>query len=142
MGCGCGPRRGARRWWRRRGRPGRQAVKGDGLLAHLVGRSEGHPVGEVFERRAVGVDLALVARLGVETRRRVGPAADRPRYASEVDRVLRACLYAQGIRNDVTEPLIRQTFTGWRIVSLEQVPISSDTRQMMALVTRLEHHRT
>jgi SAM-dependent methyltransferase len=77
-------------------------------------------------------------------------AADRPRYATEVDRVLRpggrfllrACLYAQGIRNDLTEPLLRQTFTGWRIVSLDQAPISSDTRQMIALVTRLEHPRT
>jgi SAM-dependent methyltransferase len=67
-------------------------------------------------------------------------AADRPRYASEVERVLRAggrfllraCLYAQGIRNDLTEPLIRQLFTGWRIVSLQQAPIPSDTRQMVA----------
>jgi hypothetical protein len=36
--------------------------------------------------------------------------------------LLRACLYAQGIRNDLTEPLIRQVFTGWRIVSLHQRP--------------------
>jgi SAM-dependent methyltransferase len=74
-------------------------------------------------------------------------AADRPRYASEVQRVLRpggrfllrACLYAQGIRTGLTEPLLRQVFTGWRIVSLQQAPIPSDTRQMIALVTRLEH---
>lgn len=54
-------------------------------------------------------------------------AADWPRYAVEVRRVLRpggrflwrACLYAQGVRNDLTEPLLRQTFAGWRIVSLE-----------------------
>jgi ubiquinone/menaquinone biosynthesis C-methylase UbiE len=77
-------------------------------------------------------------------------AADRPRYASEVERVLRpggrfllrACLYAQGIRNDLTEPLIRQIFTRWHIVSLQQAPIPSDTRQMIALVTRLEHPKT
>lgn len=77
-------------------------------------------------------------------------AADRPRYATEVERVprpggrflLRACLYAQGIRNDFTEPLVRQTFGGWHIVSLQQATISSDTRQMLALVTRLEHPRT
>ena len=62
-------------------------------------------------------------------------AADRPRYAAEVARVLRpggrfllrACLYAQGIHNDLTEPLVRQIFTGWRIVSLER-PRSPATR--------------
>lgn len=53
-----------------------------------------------------------------------------------------ASLYAQGIRNDLTEALIRQIFTGWRIVSLQQAPIPSDTRQMLALVTRLEHPGT
>jgi hypothetical protein len=46
--------------------------------------------------------------------------------------LLRACLYAQGVRNDLTEPLLRQAFAGWRIVSLEQAQIPSDTRQMMA----------
>jgi SAM-dependent methyltransferase len=78
------------------------------------------------------------------------PAADRPRYAAEVERVLRpggrfllrACLYAQGVRNDLTEPLLRQIFTAWRIVSLEQAQIPSDTRQMTALVTRLERSKT
>jgi ubiquinone/menaquinone biosynthesis C-methylase UbiE len=75
-------------------------------------------------------------------------AAHRRRYATEVQRVLRAdgrfllraCLYAQGIRNDLTEPLIRQVFTGWRIVSCQQASIPSDTRQMIAFVIRLEHH--
>jgi hypothetical protein len=56
--------------------------------------------------------------------------------------LLRACLYAQGIRNDLTEPLVRQVFTGWQIVSLEQAQIPSDTRQMTALVTRLERPKT
>jgi SAM-dependent methyltransferase len=73
--------------------------------------------------------------------------ADRPRYAGEVERILRpdgrfllrACLYAQGIRNDLTEPLLRQIFSGWQIVGLEQAPIPSDTGQMIAFVTRLEH---
>jgi SAM-dependent methyltransferase len=71
---------------------------------------------------------------------------DRSRYAAEVLRVLRpggrfllrACLYAQGVRNDLTEPLIRQVFSHWRVVSVQQAPIPSDTRQMVALVTRLE----
>jgi SAM-dependent methyltransferase len=73
-------------------------------------------------------------------------AADRPRYAAEVLRVLRpagrlllrACMYAQGARNDLTEPLIRQVFAHWRIVSLQQAAIPSDTHQMVALVIRLE----
>ncbi len=77
-------------------------------------------------------------------------AASRPRYAAEVERVLRpggrfllrACLYAQGIRNDLTEPLIRQIFASWRIVSLQQAPIPSDTRKMIAFVTRLEYPKT
>lgn len=73
-------------------------------------------------------------------------AADRDRYAAEVLRVLRpggrlllrACLYAQGVRNDLTEPAIRQVFARWRIVDLQQASIPSDTRQMVAFVTRLE----
>jgi SAM-dependent methyltransferase len=76
--------------------------------------------------------------------------ADRRRYAAEAWRVLgpggrfllRASLYAQGVRNDLTEPLLRQIFAGWRIVSLEQTQIPSDTRQTVALVTRLECPRT
>jgi SAM-dependent methyltransferase len=76
------------------------------------------------------------------------PATDRPRYAAEVGRVLRpggrfllrACLYAQGVRNDLTEPVIRRTFADWRIVSLRQDSIPSDTKQMIALITRLERH--
>jgi len=51
-------------------------------------------------------------------------------------------LYAQGNRNDLTEPLLRQIFTRWRIVGLQQAPIPSDTRQMIAFVTRLEHPKT
>lgn len=74
------------------------------------------------------------------------PAGLRRRYAAEVLRVLRpggrfllrACLYAQGVRNDVTEPLIRRVFADWRVVSVERAAIPSDTRQMIALVTRLE----
>jgi SAM-dependent methyltransferase len=74
-------------------------------------------------------------------------AADRPRYAAEVLRVLRpggrfllrACLYqGGGVRNDLTEPGIRQVFNRWRIVSLEQASIPSDTGRMVAFVTRLE----
>jgi SAM-dependent methyltransferase len=77
-------------------------------------------------------------------------AADRPRYAAEVERVLRpggrfllrACLYAQGIRNDLTDSLVREIFTGWHIAGLEPGQIPSDTRQMIALVARLERLET
>jgi SAM-dependent methyltransferase len=75
------------------------------------------------------------------------PGAERARYAAEVRRVLRpggrfllrACLYAAGIRNDLTPEIIRATFAGWRTVSLREALIPSDTRQMTAVVARYEH---
>lgn len=73
------------------------------------------------------------------------PAADRPIYAREAARVLRpegelllrACLHAQGVRNDITAQTIHEVFSDWRVVMLEQRLIPSDTRMMEALVIRL-----
>lgn len=73
------------------------------------------------------------------------PAVDRPRYASEAARVLhpggelllRACLQAQGVRNDITAQAIHDVFTNWRVLMLESRSIPSDTRAMEALVVRL-----
>jgi len=76
-------------------------------------------------------------------------AADRPRYAAEVWRVLcpggRFLLrlpVRPRVRNDLSESLLRQMFAGWRIVSLKQAQIPSDTRQMVALVARLQRPKT
>jgi ubiquinone/menaquinone biosynthesis C-methylase UbiE len=73
------------------------------------------------------------------------PSAARPIYAREAARVLRrggelllrACLQAQGIRNDITQDSIREVFADWRVVMLEARLIPSDTRTMEALVVRL-----
>ncbi|HYY81241.1 MAG TPA: class I SAM-dependent methyltransferase [Actinomycetes bacterium] len=72
--------------------------------------------------------------------------ADRGRYASAAWRalrpggrlLLRACLRAHGIRNDLSAAVLRATFAGWREVSLREQPIPSDSRQMPALVARYE----
>lgn len=74
------------------------------------------------------------------------PRADRPRYADEAQRVLRpggklllrASLRAAGVRNDIDEAVIRETFGGWRIVHMERAAVPSDTRQLDYLVVRLE----
>ncbi|MHB8323753.1 MAG: class I SAM-dependent methyltransferase [Candidatus Dormibacteria bacterium] len=71
--------------------------------------------------------------------------ADRGQYEREVGRVLRpqgrlllrACLNAAGARNDISEELLRATFTGWSIHSMERTAIPSDTRNLEALVVRL-----
>ena len=73
------------------------------------------------------------------------PSADRPAYAREVARVLRpggelllrACLYAQGVRNDLTAQTIHEVFADWRVLTLETRSIPSDTRTMEAFVARL-----
>lgn len=73
------------------------------------------------------------------------PADDRLAYVTEAARVLRpggelllrACLHAQGVRNDITERTIEDAFAGWRIELLESRWIPSDTREMEALVVRL-----
>jgi SAM-dependent methyltransferase len=74
------------------------------------------------------------------------PAVDRVTYAREAARVLRpggelllrACLRAQGVRNDITAQTIHEVFADWRVLMLEQRPIPSDTRTMEALVVRLQ----
>jgi len=73
------------------------------------------------------------------------PAVDRPSYAREAARVLhpggelllRACLQAHGVRNDITARTIHDVFTDWRVLMLESRSIPSDTRAMEALVVRL-----
>jgi SAM-dependent methyltransferase len=70
---------------------------------------------------------------------------DRPRYSSELTRILRpgaklllrASLYAAGVRNDVDETVVRETFTRWRIESMERAAIPSDTRELEVLVVRM-----
>jgi SAM-dependent methyltransferase len=74
------------------------------------------------------------------------PPADRPIYARGAARVLReggelmlrACLHAQAVRNDITERTIEEVFADWRLLMLEQRSIPSDTRMMEALVVRLQ----
>jgi SAM-dependent methyltransferase len=73
------------------------------------------------------------------------PLHERPRYAAETWRVLRpggrfllrACLHAQGVKNDVDADGVRRVFADWRIEDLVQAAIPSQTRRMPALVTRL-----
>jgi SAM-dependent methyltransferase len=74
------------------------------------------------------------------------PTPDRSKYERELRRVLkpggrlllRASLRAAGVRNDISDEVIRTTFRGWTIRSLTRGQIPSDTRQMDALVVRLE----
>jgi SAM-dependent methyltransferase len=74
------------------------------------------------------------------------PAADRPIYAREAARVLRpegelllrACLRAQGVRNDITAQTIQDVFADWRVLMLESRSIPSDTRTLEALVARVQ----
>jgi SAM-dependent methyltransferase len=76
-------------------------------------------------------------------------ASDRPAYAAEAKRVLRAggrlflrsCLYAAGVRNDIDEEVLRATFAGWRWLSQWREDLAGDTRTMPALVLLLERSR-
>jgi SAM-dependent methyltransferase len=69
-----------------------------------------------------------------------------PRYAAEVHRVLRpggrlllrACLNSAGVRNKVTETGILAAFAGWHCAGLREAGVVSDTREMPALIARLE----
>jgi SAM-dependent methyltransferase len=69
------------------------------------------------------------------------------RYATEVARVLRpggrfllrACLRAAGIRNDLDESVLRSVFVGWWVHSIVSHEIPTDDRMMQAIVARLEH---
>jgi SAM-dependent methyltransferase len=73
------------------------------------------------------------------------PRHQRTQYAAEAGRVLRlggrfllrACLRAHGIRNDVDEAGVRAVFAGWRIEEIAPTAIPSETRMMEALVIRL-----
>jgi SAM-dependent methyltransferase len=75
------------------------------------------------------------------------PRDARARYATEVARVLRpggrfllrACLRAAGIRNDLDEGVLRSVFVGWRVRSIVSHEITTDDRMMQAIVARLEH---
>jgi SAM-dependent methyltransferase len=72
-------------------------------------------------------------------------AGDRPRYADELGRVLRpggklllrASLRAAGVRNDIDEAVIRDTFAGWQIEHMQPAAVPSDTRTLDVLVVRL-----
>ena len=73
------------------------------------------------------------------------PAADRPRYAGELRRVLRpggklllrASLRAAGERNDIDEAVIAGTFGAWRVDDMERAEVPSDTRMLEVIVARL-----
>lgn len=70
--------------------------------------------------------------------------AGRRQYGCEAARVLcpggrlllRACVTSGGVRNDIDEAGIEAALVGWRLVSVEQVELPSDTRTMAALVVR------
>ncbi len=71
---------------------------------------------------------------------------ERPVYEQEARRVLvpgsrlllRACLRAAGVRSDIDEEVLRQTFVGGRFAHVRRGWIPSDTRTMEAIVVRLE----
>lgn len=52
--------------------------------------------------------------------------------------LLRACLRTAGIRNDIDEDALRQTFEGWHFARIDRAGIPSDTRTMEAVIARLE----
>jgi SAM-dependent methyltransferase len=72
--------------------------------------------------------------------------ADRSRYASEAKRVLRpggrfllrACLRAAGVRNDIGMETVLSVFAGWDVIAALEADVPSDTRNMKALVVRLQ----
>jgi Methyltransferase domain len=70
---------------------------------------------------------------------------DRVGYATELRRVLRpggkllpkASLHAAGVRNDIDEHVIRDTFYSWWIERMERAQIPSDTRTLDVLLVRV-----
>ncbi|MFI5286007.1 MAG: class I SAM-dependent methyltransferase [Candidatus Dormibacteria bacterium] len=76
--------------------------------------------------------------------------ADRSVYASEALRVLRpggrfllrACLRAAGVRNDIGMDTLLSVFAGWDVAAAREADVPSDTRNMKALVVRLQRPRS
>jgi SAM-dependent methyltransferase len=146
IGCGLGTEAGhlAAQGW--------QAIGIDLSAVALARAAAGHPAAEHSHATFLHADLrrlpfhphALDAALDRGCFHYLDPA-DRPRYAAELSRVLRpggklllrASLRTAGVRNDIDETVIRDTFTGWRIDHLRQTAIPSDTRTLEALVVRL-----
>lgn len=72
-------------------------------------------------------------------------AAARAGYAHEAERVLspsgrfflRACVQTAGVDNGLDERAIRSTFASWRVVIMQRGEITSDTRQLPAIVAML-----
>ena len=52
--------------------------------------------------------------------------------------LLRACLTSAGVRNEVTEAGFLAAFAGWQCDSVRQGRLVSDTREMPALIVRLQ----
>ena len=77
------------------------------------------------------------------TSRATPERATPPRSGASFVRVagflLRACLRAAGIRNDLDESVLRSVFVGWRVRSIVSHEIPTDGRMMQAIVARLEH---
>ena len=71
---------------------------------------------------------------------------ERTAYEKEARRVLthggrlllRACLRAAGVRNDIDEGLLRRTFPVWQFAGIARGWIPSDTRTMETLIVRLQ----
>jgi SAM-dependent methyltransferase len=69
-----------------------------------------------------------------------------PRYAAQLHRVLRpggrlllrACLNSAGVRNKVTEAGVLAAFADWQCAGIRVAGLVSDTREMPALIARLE----
>jgi SAM-dependent methyltransferase len=72
-------------------------------------------------------------------------AGDRAGYAAELRRVLRpggklllrASLRAAGVRNDIDENVILDTFSAWRIGRMHRAEVPSDTRTLNVLPVQL-----
>ena len=71
--------------------------------------------------------------------------SDRPAYSAELRRVLRpggrlllrTSLRAAGVRNDIDERVILETFDDWRIERMARASVPSDTRKLDVLLVRL-----
>jgi hypothetical protein len=51
--------------------------------------------------------------------------------------LLRACLSAAGVPNDIDQSTIGHVFGGWQLTRITRQDIASGTRQMPALTARL-----